>query len=96
MIKDDKKRGENNNVSNCFVATLISFFFSFIMRFNINRVSSVLMLSWRISYYMEKDKKQHQQQQNTMVFDQLDIYKGKLGSGNIVVDLSFTNRASAE
>lgn len=96
MIKDDKKRGENNNVSNCFVATLISFFFSFIMRFNINRVSSVLMLSWRISYYMQKDKKQQQQQQNTMVFDQLDIYKGKLGSGNIVVDLSFINRASAE
>ena len=65
MIKDDKKRGENNKVSNCFVATLISFFFSFIMRFNINTVSSVLMLSWRISYYMQKDKKQQQQQQKT-------------------------------
>ena len=34
------------------------------------------MLSWRISYYMQKDKKKQQQQQkNTMVFNQLDIYK---------------------
>ena len=65
MIKDDKKRRENNKVSNCFVATLISFFFAFIMKFNINRVSSVSMLSWRISYYMQKDKKKQQQQQKT-------------------------------
>ena len=52
MIKDDKKWGENNNVSNCFVATLISFFFSFFKIYltyevYFNRISSVLMLSWR-------------------------------------------------
>ena len=31
-----------------------------------------------------------------MVFDQLDIYKGKLGSENTVDDLAFTNRASVK
>ena len=34
MIKDEKKRGENKNVSNFFVVTLISFSFHF-LKFNL-------------------------------------------------------------